>query len=41
MQSALNELKNQQEGSDSEEPMMEEEEEEPMPEPSGLMARRD
>tara|TARA_R110002111_G_scaffold183350_1_gene249056 strand:+ start:265 stop:768 length:504 start_codon:yes stop_codon:yes gene_type:complete len=39
--SALNELKNQQEGSDSEEPMMEEEEEEPMPEPSGLMARRD
>ena len=41
MQSALNELKNQQEGSDSEEPKMEEEEEEPMPEPSGLMARRD
>ena len=41
MQSALNELKNQQEGSDSEEPMMEEEEEEQMPEPSGLMARRD
>ena len=39
--SALNELKNQQEGSDSEEPMMEEEEEEQMPEPSGLMARRD
>ena len=39
--SALNELKNQQEGSDNEEPEMEEEEEEPMPEPSGLMARRD
>ena len=36
--SALNELKNQQEGSDSEEPEMEEEE--TMPEPSGLMARR-
>jgi hypothetical protein len=39
MQSALNELKNQQEGSDSEEPMMEEEED-TMPEPAGLMARR-
>ena len=40
--SALNELKNQQEGSDNKEPMMEEEEkeEETMPEPSGLMARR-
>lgn len=37
--SALNELKNQQEGSDNEEPVMEEEEE-TMPEPSGLMARR-
>ena len=36
--SALNELKNQQEGSDNEEPEMEEEE--TMPEPSGLMARR-
>ena len=36
--SALNELKNQQEGSDNEEPEMEEEE--IMPEPSGLMARR-
>ena len=40
MQSALNELKNQQEGSNNEEPEMEEEEEETMPEPSGLMARR-
>jgi len=39
MQSALNELKNQQEGSNNEEPEMEEEEE-TMPEPSGLMARR-
>ena len=39
MASALNELKNQQEGSSEEEPM-EEQEEEPMPEQSGLMARR-
>ena len=39
MSSALNELKNQQEGSSEEEPM-EEQEEEPMPEQSGLMARR-
>ena len=36
--SVINELKNQQEGSDNEEPEMEEEE--TMPEPSGLMARR-
>ena len=40
MTSALNELKNQQEGSMETEPMEEEEEEEPMPEQSGLMARR-
>ena len=41
MSSALNELKNQQEGSMEEEPMEDEEqEEEPMPEQTGLMARR-
>ena len=40
MTSALNELKNQQEGSMETESMEEEEEEEPMPEQSGLMARR-
>jgi hypothetical protein len=42
MASALNELKNQQEGSMEEEPMEEEEQEEekPMPEQTGLMARR-
>ena len=39
MTSALNELKNQQEGSMETEPM-EEQEEEPMTEQSGLMARR-
>ena len=41
MSSALNELKNQQEGSMEEEPREDEEqEEEPMPEQTGLMARR-
>ena len=41
MSSALNELKNQQEGSMEEEPMEDEEvDEEPMPEQTGLMARR-